>query len=248
VQDAAATGTGMATGTETTTGTGGTDALPPAQVDAAAPRVDAAEDAAAAPRDVAASSDVAPGSAGQAHPMTTFFLTSARATGGANFGGLAGADAYCEEKARSVGVGGRGWKAFLSTSQENARARIGRGPWHNSKGAMIAPSVDALFANGIMNLHSVILTEKGEALDNTKEWHVPTGSTVAGALDSTGTCNDWTSTTGRVMVGHPNRTVQNGIRGWSSAHDFDCSLLRPGEPIKPGWQGILCFATMGPGA
>src|SRR4051795_10771534 len=76
-------------------------------------------------------------------PMT-FFVTSVGVGSGANLGGLAGADAHCQKLAAAAGAGNRTWRAYLSASASgsqaavNARDRIGKGPWHNSKGTMIA--------------------------------------------------------------------------------------------------------------
>jgi hypothetical protein len=76
-------------------------------------------------------------------PMS-FFVTSVGMGHGANLGGVAGADAHCQQLAAAVGAGGKTWHAYLSTQARpgqpaiNARDRIGTGPWHNSKGEMIA--------------------------------------------------------------------------------------------------------------
>src|SRR4029077_9075534 len=76
-------------------------------------------------------------------PMT-FFITSVGAGNGATLGGLASADAHCQKLAAAAGAGSRTWRAYLSTSAAdgkpavNARERIGSGPWHNAKGAMVA--------------------------------------------------------------------------------------------------------------
>src|SRR5437763_5964845 len=85
-------------------------------------------------------------------PNMTFFVTSAGPGKGADLGGLAGADAHCQMLAQGVGAGGKTWRAYLSTNTNlanpgatvNARDRIGRGPWQNSKGDVIATSVDDL--------------------------------------------------------------------------------------------------------
>src|SRR5579864_4789874 len=77
------------------------------------------------------------------HPMS-FFVTSVGLGHGANLGGLAGADAHCQQLAAAVGAGNRTWHAYLSTQARpgqpamNARDRIGQGPWYNAKGEMIA--------------------------------------------------------------------------------------------------------------
>ena len=69
----------------------------------------------------------------------SFFITSTNPGSGGNLGGLAGADAYCQSLATSVGAGDRKWHAYLSTTASggvpgvNARDRIGKGPWYNAK-------------------------------------------------------------------------------------------------------------------
>src|SRR5512144_2576948 len=93
----------------------------------------------------------------QARAPMTFFITSVGAGNGANLGGLAGADAHCQKLAAAAGAGNRTWRAYLSTSAAdgkpavNARDRIGKGPWHNAKGAMVAKDLS--------NLHGDTLDE-----------------------------------------------------------------------------------------
>src|SRR5580700_10291743 len=80
----------------------------------------------------------------------TFFVTSTPIGKGGDLGGLAGADAHCQQLAAAVGAGGKTWRAYLSSAEAptakgiNARDRIGNGPWQNSKGAVIAQNVDDL--------------------------------------------------------------------------------------------------------
>jgi hypothetical protein len=74
----------------------------------------------------------------------SFFITSAGPGDGGNLGGLGGADAHCQKLAEAAGAGGKTWRAYLSTSTENARDRIGSGPWYNAKGELIAADIDAL--------------------------------------------------------------------------------------------------------
>ena len=77
---------------------------------------------------------------GQAQNNMTFFITSAGPGKGADLGGLAGADAHCQQLAQAAGAGGKTWRAYLSTNAAaqggavNARDRIGNGPWQNAKG------------------------------------------------------------------------------------------------------------------
>src|SRR5690349_16297008 len=71
----------------------------------------------------------------------TFFVTSAGLGKGADLGGLEGADRHCQTLAQAAGAGGKTWRAYLSTQGAgavNAKDRIGRGPWQNAKGAVIA--------------------------------------------------------------------------------------------------------------
>jgi len=108
------------------------------------------------------------------HPMS-FFVTSVGLGHGANLGGLAGADAHCQQLAAAAGAGNKTWHAYLSTQARpgqpavNARDRIGQGPWYNVKGDMIAPDLAHLHGdtlelarvgNNITKLTD--LTEKGE--------------------------------------------------------------------------------------
>src|ERR1700756_1543141 len=64
-------------------------------------------------------------------PNMTFFVTSVGSGKGGDLGGLAGADAHCQELAASVGAGNKTWHAYLSTADTpagkgiNAKDRIG---------------------------------------------------------------------------------------------------------------------------
>src|SRR5688572_32889407 len=83
-------------------------------------------------------------------PDMTFFISSVGSGKGADLGGLAGADRHCQSLADAAGAGKRTWRAYLSTTgaggakAENARDRIGKGPWHNAEGVLIARSVEEL--------------------------------------------------------------------------------------------------------
>ncbi|WP_204351242.1 hypothetical protein, partial [Serratia marcescens] len=71
----------------------------------------------------------------------SFFITSAGPGRGADLGGLEGADRHCQALAQAAGAGARTWRAYLSTQGAgavNARDRIGRGPWQNARGVVIA--------------------------------------------------------------------------------------------------------------
>src|SRR5204862_1185252 len=89
--------------------------------------------------------------AAPAQPMS-FFVTSVGKGDGANYGGLAGADAYCQMMAASAGRGAATWHAYLSTQGPgavNARDRIGSGPWYNARGQRVAMGVADLHGDAI---------------------------------------------------------------------------------------------------
>jgi hypothetical protein len=110
-------------------------------------------------------------------PMMNFFVTSEPIGDGGNLGGLAGADAHCQTLAAAAGAGNRTWHAYLSTQARpgqpavNARDRIGKGPWYNFKGEMIAQDLAHLHGDTLElahegnNLNKLTgLTEKGQVV------------------------------------------------------------------------------------
>jgi hypothetical protein len=158
----------------------------------------------------------------------TFFVTSTGRGFGADLGGLAGADAHCQQLARAAGAGRHVWRAYLSAPGASgqpvvhARDRIGRGPWFNFGGEMVADSVATLHRedNGITR--DTALTEKGTMVAPGRH-DILTGSNVDGTLSTDAgdtTCRGWTShDAGRAMLGHVNR-YGGGVRptSWNSAH------------------------------
>jgi hypothetical protein len=187
----------------------------------------------------------------------TFFITSEGTGKGADLGGLAGADAHCQKLAAAAGSKAKTWRAYLSTSgakSVNARDRIGKGPWYNAKGVLIAKSVDDLHSDKNPISKQTGLTEKGGMVnargDKPNMHDILTGSTmdgraVTGEKDST--CGNWTSSaeTGAAMVGHHDRQGLDdsaAAKSWNSSHPSrGCGLdnLR-----KSGGAGLFyCFAT-----
>ncbi|RUU49195.1 hypothetical protein EOC99_37005, partial [Mesorhizobium sp. M7A.T.Ca.TU.009.01.1.1] len=141
----------------------------------------------------------------------SFFVTSVGSGKGADLGGLKGADAHCASLAEAAGVTGKSWAAYLSTSDTDARDRIGKGPWVNAKGVKIADDVASLHsdANGITK--QTALNEKGEAVngrgDTPNRHDVLTGSKPDGTKIADQTCGDWTMSgaEGAAMMGHHDR-------------------------------------------
>lgn len=188
----------------------------------------------------------------------SFFVTSANPGKGADFGGLAGADRYCQSLAASAGAGGRTWRAYLSNSAMagspavNARDRIGKGPWFNAKGEQIASSVEDLHGPNNKLTKQTALTEKGMVIsgrgDPVNLHDILTGSTADGRAISDGkdnTCGNWTkSGEGSAIVGHHDRVGLNDsppMKSWNASHPTrGCSM----DALKStGGGGLLyCFA------
>jgi hypothetical protein len=164
----------------------------------------------------------------------TFFITSAGSGKGADLGGLAGADKICQSLAQAVGAGARTWRAYLSASPAegrpavNARDRIGRGPWQNAKGVIIAKDVNELHGNNNLDKETA-LSEKGERINargDTPNMHdiltgsQPDGRAFSGEEDRT--CRNWTSRgEGTAMLGHHDRQGlrdDESSRSWNSSH------------------------------
>lgn len=193
----------------------------------------------------------------------TFFITSAGVGQGADLGGLAGADAHCQKLAAAVGNTGKTWRAYLSTQAAdgkpavNARDRIGKGPWTNTRGAVVATDVahlhgDALEVARLGNNVSAAtaFNEKNEPVkgraDKPNEHDILTGSLPDGrAYTDTAdhTCRNYTSSAadGSVQVGHFDRAGGGNV-SWNSAHGSrGCGQA---NLVSTGGAGLLyCFAS-----
>jgi hypothetical protein len=150
-----------------------------------------------------------------------FFVTSVgNGASGGDFGGLAGADAFCTNLAESAGVIGKTWRAYLSTSDEAARDRIGAGPWENAAGVVVADSVAALHQTGIAA--ALVIDENGAGIDLPNAHDILTGSNGDGTFSGQN-CLGYTSASpdDSVTVGHADGgDVGTGDPdSWNSAHD-----------------------------
>lgn len=177
----------------------------------------------------------------------SFFITSENPGQGANLGGLEGADAYCTILAEAAGVTGQTWRAYLSSSAEDARDRIGSGPWYNAAGIKVADDVDGLHSQEDGLTKTSALNERGEVVsgrgDDPNRHDILTGSDLEGRLEGDA-CADWTSDgAGSAMVGHHDRTGGgDNPTSWNSAHPSrGCSLA---DLQGTGGDGLFyCFAT-----
>jgi hypothetical protein len=205
-----------------------------------------------------------PGRGGPQGPAS-FFITSVGKGDGANYGGLAGADAYCAQMAQGGGLAtppGRTWRAYLSMPAQggqpavNARDRIGAGPWFNARGQLIANNVADLHGDVQRDRNQInknnALNEKSEMVngvgDKPNQHDILTGSdshgrAIAGEADTT--CKGYTSNAegagNSVMLGHHDR-IGGGNTSWNSAHGSrGCSQ---GNLVATGGAGLLyCFAA-----
>jgi hypothetical protein len=189
----------------------------------------------------------------------TFFVTSAGKGKGADLGGLEGADAQCLALAAAAGSPIKNWRAYLSTTAPageagiNARDRIGKGPWRNAKGVVVAGSVEELHSDANNITKATALTEKGEPIsgrgDAVNDHDILTGSDPQGLYSTAGgdtTCGNWTkSGEGSAIVGHHDRLGLKDTRhmkSWNSSHGTaGCSqdALR-----STGGAGLFyCFAA-----
>jgi len=188
----------------------------------------------------------------------SFFVTSAGPGKGADLGGLAGADKQCQALATAAGAGNRTWRAYLSQQPTanvpgvNARDRIGKGPWINAKGVVIATDVAQLHGSNNINKQTA-LTETGAVVNasgDTPNMHdiltgsQPDGSYIAGNVNTT--CGNWTqSGEGSAMVGHHNKAgLDESVpaKSWNSSHlTKGCSA----DALKgTGGAGLFyCFAA-----
>ena len=189
----------------------------------------------------------------------TFFVTSSGPGKGGDLGGLAGADAQCQMLASKIGAGDKTWRAYLSTQPVggaagvNARDRIGKGPWKNAKGVVVASDVANLHSAANNLNKQTSLTERGDGINgrgDTPNLHdmltgsQPDGTFIAGNANST--CGNWTqSGEGAAMVGHHDRTGLDEsapAKSWNSSHQTrGCSQ----DALKAtGGAGLFyCFAA-----
>lgn len=194
-----------------------------------------------------------------------FFITSVNPGNGGNLGGLAGADAHCQKLAAAVGAGSRTWRAYLSTayippnatSAVHARDRIGKGPWFNAKGVLVASDLAQLHGANNINKQTA-LTEKGTPVngrgDTPNQHDILTGSRPDGTAypgfpnQPSMTCGEWTREANAfAMVGHHDRLQNTPVTdpwadSWNSSH-LTVSCSKDDLPKSGGAGLFYCFAA-----
>ena len=188
-------------------------------------------------------------------PMS-FFVTSVGKGDGANLGGVAGADAHCQTLAAAAGRGNVDVARLLERGRArrewrvHARDRIGRGPWFNASGALIASNVDDLHQDRNNIRKPTALNEKGEEVNGVGSQ--PNMHDMLTGSDSTGrlvpgnvtltTCNNWTSNAaGNAMLGHHDR-LGGPNASWNAVHSSrSCSQE---DLVATGGAGLFyCFVA-----
>jgi hypothetical protein len=189
----------------------------------------------------------------------SFFVSSTGTGKGADLGGLDGADKHCQTLAQAAGAGAKTWHAYVSTQAAggavavNARDRIGKGPWQNAKGVVIAKDVVELHGQNNISKQTA-LNEEGEIVngrgDNPNMHDILTGTQPDGTAfgpEADKTCGNWTKsgTDGSAIVGHADRTGLDESapqKSWNSSHPTrGCSQQ---GLISTGGAGLLyCFAV-----
>jgi hypothetical protein len=192
------------------------------------------------------------GDSGQARPVMTFFITSSGSgAAGANLGGLDGADAKCRQLATAVGAGDRTWVAWLSVDNGpggipvHARDRVGSGPWHDSKGRLVAATLADLLPGpdqrprGDQSAVDDLLDETGNPVPKDPTQHdILTGTLATGLVASGHTCGDWKSTDGDAQVGHADN---RGPFSWTESH-LTMGCTTAGVAANGGNGRFYCFA------
>lgn len=139
------------------------------------------------------------------------------------------------------------WAAYLSSSSENARDRIGTGPWTNANGTVVAQSVDDLHSDTNNLTKETSVSETSEVIngrgDTPNRHDILTASNLDGALEGNA-CEDWTTSgEGSAMVGHHDRSGGGDTpTAWNSAHPSrGCGM----EALEgTGGDGLFyCFAV-----
>ncbi|MGH8674833.1 MAG: hypothetical protein ACREVG_11030 [Burkholderiales bacterium] len=194
----------------------------------------------------------------------TFFITSVGPGKGGDLGGVEGADRHCQAVASAAGAGSHAWRAYLSTQGSalndpkvvHARDRIGSGPWHNAKGALIARNVEELHSANNNVTKETALDEKGRIVNGRTEkpnkhdiltGSRPDGTAFAGALFPDMTCGNWTKSgaDGSAMTGHHDRAgpIDHAwATSWNSSHPTR-GCTQDGIRSTGGDGLFYCFAV-----
>lgn len=157
-------------------------------------------------------------------PKKRVFVTNAM-FGGGSLGGPTGADKLCTDAATNAGLGTSVWRAWLSTTTENAVKRIDpHGPWTLLNGGGDVANNAAELASGALR-KAINITETG-AVTPDNQAAVWTGTGANGAATSSSTadlCSNWTLAYFTGVVGS---SVSNKAQWTNSTNAFCTASAR----------------------
>lgn len=151
-------------------------------------------------------------------------------------GGIAGANAKCIEAAKSAKLGGNGWVAWLSTTEQNAKDQLLPNVAYVlvDGNTVVATSLQELTSGAL--LHPISLTERGNGVGPTlQDTAVWTGTKPDGTLvDNTNNCNEFPDLPVGVLI------PGNGVVGscWTKSGQWTNMI----EQNCTTWPGrFYCF-------
>lgn len=186
---------------------------------------------------------------GPAANMSFFVTSQGNLLNGGNFGGITGADSFCQTLATTAGAGGRTWRAYLSGGGQNARDRIGAGPWYNAFGQPIVDENCGMMGNCVDVLHTsqvqapMMATEQGFHIEWENAHDIYTGSDASGMATGSD-CQAWSSNSESdfATVGHSDGQGRpdNSPSSWISSHLTGCDFVS--TVCTAGRGHLYCFA------
>ena len=143
------------------------------------------------------------------------------------------------------------WRAYLSTSEVDAKDRIGSGPWYNAKGEKIADDVASLHSDANTISKQTALDEKGNVVngrgDEPNRHDILTGTMPDGTDGADRPAANWTAdgATARrwwaITTARGSTTARRRNRGTPRIRRGGCSQA---DLRKTGGDGLLyCFAA-----
>ena len=160
-------------------------------------------------------------------PVVSVFVTSDMFRG--NLGGLAGADAICQETAEAANLPGTDWTAWLSDSTGNAIDRIPDGQYRLVDGTQVADDKADLTDDTGPKV-PINLDESGIPVADDFVW---TGTEPDGTAttDPGNNCNNWTDGSSRF----------SGDRGNTVTDDDGWTKILDGEALCNDPNYLYCF-------
>ena len=171
------------------------------------------------------------------------FVTSTTTPIG-SLGSLANADAICATRASAAGLPGT-YRAWLSTTTVDAASRLaGARGWVRVDGRPFTDTVAALTSSGRV-WYPLRLDEFGNDVGSAPV-ATATGPMGTRSTSNSGTCNDFTSTTGTFVAGRPDAGTSSFTEGivsapCANAYRLYCFQVDLDVPVEPAAVGRFAF-------